>query len=182
MSIELVYAATHISGNFSNPSNALGNTPSTWAGTINDGKFEESIYRLVAPSGQLTGLQTVRAIFRRGGNNNIPDGRVCLVDDTGALLTPDNRVPINSTVGQTVLITFDASLITDLNDIRMMVTSWGPGGGPNARNSAQVSHIELEAQLDGATVDPGPSFPWSGLASERLWHGLGDDIFYGVTN
>jgi len=146
---ELRYAETHFASanQFANPNNALGHTPSTWAGVVNENTYEESTYRMVAPSGQLTGTQTVRAIFRKGSNSGTPQGEVALVDSAGTVIVGTAAINVTSTLGQTITITFNANQVPNKDDLRIRVVSRGTGGNPNARNSVQVSHIELEAQL-----------------------------------
>lgn len=154
MVTELRYAQTHVSGSFTNPNNALGNTPTTWAGTVNANSSPSSIYQVAAPSAPLTATQTVRVIFRKGTNSGNPSGSIALVDASGGVIVQGSSTTITSTTGQTLSLTFDASQVSDINDIRIQVSVTGIGGNPNTRNSAQISHIELEAQLQELAPEP----------------------------
>ena len=155
MAIELLYADAHLAGNFANPGNAIGNTPSTWAGVLNSNSSYTSRWSIANPVNPATSgaTQTVRVTARKGTNSGTPTIQVNLYS-SGSLVSSGTTVNVTSTTGQVVTRTFTSSQIA-LNNLEVEVVQTGTGGSPSARNTAQISIIEFSAD----TTSPVPATP-----------------------
>jgi hypothetical protein len=152
-----LFAISHITGNVANPNNAVGNTPDTWAGSVNANVSATSRWLIAPPNGPLTGgaTQTVKVVARKGTNSNDPTVSVNLFED-GTLISPlVASTPITSTTGQTLTGTFGSSAIRRPEKVEIQVVIAGAGGGPSARNSAQIATIEWEAAFEADTATDG---------------------------
>lgn len=74
MIIERVYLAASVTGDVANPQNAVGNAPTTWAGTANSNTSWTHEWSFAAPNGKhLDSLtQTFSVVLRKGSNSGNP--------------------------------------------------------------------------------------------------------------
>lgn len=153
MAQELLYAASHVTGSFTNPNNALGDTPGTWAGDLNANNSYTSEWLIAGPTDPLTSgaTQTFRVLARKGTNNNNPTIALELLQG-GSVIASIGAVTITSTSGQILTVTVNTSAISNRNDIRVRAIQASAGGGPNDRNCAQVAYLEWDA----VTTPSGP--------------------------
>jgi len=140
---ELRYAASHISGDFANPQNAVGNTPSSWAGVLNQNSNYTSRWGIAAHSDVLSGTHTIRCLARKGSNNGSPTMQVNVYVN-GSLFSSGPIVNVISTSGQVLTRTFTYE---GSGTISVEVVQSGAGGNPNIRNTAQLAYIEVDATL-----------------------------------
>jgi hypothetical protein len=161
MATEVLYATSHITGGFSNPDNAVGNTPSTWAGDINVNVSATSRWAIgdsVDPLTPAFTTHTIAVVMRKGGNSGNPTAVVRLFED-GTLVKTLASATITSTTGQTLSGTFTTAEIGDRNNIEVEVAVTGAAGGGSVRNSAQVSHFvaTLDTTEAAEPVDIAPN-------------------------
>jgi hypothetical protein len=171
---EFLYATSHITGDFDNPDNANGNTPLTWAGALNTNDSDTSRWAIDDASAALDGTQTIRVVARKGSNSGVPTIAINLYED-GVL---DSEIlaatDITSTTGQTLTATFDGSAISDETLVEIEVVMSAVPGSGSARNSAQISHIEHEATVAGASPVSVALTPATGtFAAQTLSPALG---------
>lgn len=147
------WASSHITGSFANPTNAVGSTNNTWAGVLNQNSSYTSRWAMEDPSGSITGTQTIRVFARKGSNSNIPTIALNLYENGSLIQSLVGATNVTSTTGQTVQGTFDATAITNPNNVEIEVVESGTGGSGSARNSAQIDSIEWVVNLlDTVTV------------------------------
>jgi hypothetical protein len=157
VTITNLFADSHSTGNFLNPNNALGDTPTTWAGELNTSTSATSRWNMENPANPLTtgATQTVEVTLRKGSNSGTPTASILLYESTTLKATLVATTSITSTTGQVLSGTFASSLITNPNNVRIEVVMTAAGGGPSVRNSAQVSHIKWIADH---SAPPPPTF------------------------
>lgn len=132
------YAAAHLAGDFSNPTNAVGNTPTTWAGDLNTGTSRTSRWSMtpISEDGRCEGLNLIRVYARKGSNTGNP-GMVLNLYEDGVLirqLTP--LTLITSTTLQEVIGTFDGGEVDSGLDIEIeVVMSAVPAAGMAASST-----------------------------------------------
>lgn len=144
MATETLYATSHITGSFVNPTNANGNTPSTWAGELNTNTSATSRWAIGDPTAALLSTtQTVNVRARKGSNSNNPDIQVNLYENGTLVQSVIATTAVTSTTGQTLTGTFNGSVISNQNNVEIEVVMSAAGGSPSARNSAQVAYIEV---------------------------------------
>jgi hypothetical protein len=158
---EFLYATSHLAGSFSNPNNALDNTPTTWAGDLNTNSNYTSRWALGDPSGTLTGTQTITVPARKGSNSGIPTIALNLYESGTLVQSLLAATNVTSTVEQLLTATFDASAITNGAFVEVEVVQTGASGSPSARNSAQISLIQWEASVLAAVEQLDSSIPLS---------------------
>jgi hypothetical protein len=158
---EFLYATSHLAGTFTNPNNANGNTPATWAGpALNTNTSETSRWAIGDPVDPLTGAatQTIRVVARKGTNSGNPTIALNLYENGSLVQSILAATNVTSTSGQTLVGTFNTSVITNRNNVEIEVVMTGAGGSPTVRNAAQISHIEWEADTSAASnpvdIDP----------------------------
>lgn len=146
---EFLYATSHQTGTVTNPDNALGNTPSTWAGVTNANTSATSRWAIGNPVNGLTpgATHTVRVVARKGSNTGNPTVAVNLYENGSLVKSLVGTTSVTSTTGQTLTGTFTTSQVSNKDNIEVEVVITGVGGSGSARNSAQVSHIEWEADV-----------------------------------
>lgn len=151
--VETLYATSHITGDFPDPDNAIGDTPSTWAGTLDSNSSYTSRWAIDDPLDPLRpdATHTVRVLARKGENSGDPSLALNLYENGSLVQSIVADTTVTSTTGQTVSGTFPSSAISNPNDIEVEVVQSHTGGSPTARNSAQISHIELEADTEEAS-------------------------------
>lgn len=117
-----------------------------------------------SPSGQLTtgaGLQTFTVQTRKfSANSGNPTAVIELWENGGgAPLTSSSSFSITSTTGQTNTLTFDASLLANLNGsaVEARISTTAAGGGPSVRNSADVGYLGWTADYTAAVTHDGAS-------------------------
>ena len=150
MSIETLYADAHLTGNFANPNNALGNTPSTWAGVANTNSTEQSRWSMADPVSPLTAsaTQTIRILARKGSNSGNPSITVNLWDNGTLVREIEAGVPITDTgSGQVIEGTFATEEVSSGANVQIEVIGIFVGGSPSARNSPQIAYIEWLADV-----------------------------------
>lgn len=149
---EFVYATGHLAGDFTNPANAVGNTPSTWAGELNTNTSRTSRWAIGDPADPLTGgaTQTIRVTARKGSNSNDPTIALNLYENGALVQSILAATTVTSTTGQTLTGTFPSSAVSDRAAVEIEVVMTAAGGSPSARNSAQVSRVEWEADTTAA--------------------------------
>jgi hypothetical protein len=154
MAIETLYATSHITGNFTNPDNALGAPDGVWAGVVNANTNATSRWAIGDPVNPLTsGTQTIGVLLRKGSNSNNPSVVIRLFENGSLVKTLVASTSVTSTTGQTLSGTFTASEITNRDDIEVEVAVTGVGGSGTARNSAQVDSITWTADTAAAVTD-----------------------------
>lgn len=139
----LYYATSHITGDWTNPDNALGAADAMWAGVLNSNINYTSRWAIGDPVNALTGTQTVNVLARKGSNSATPTLQVNLYENGTLVQSVIATTDITSTSGQTISGTFDASAITDRTLIEIEVIQTGVTGSPTVRNTAQIDYIEL---------------------------------------
>jgi hypothetical protein len=150
MTIQTVYADAHITGNFANPDNAVGNTPLTWAGQLNVNSNYTSRWSLADLTPDLTtgATQTIRILARKGTNSGTPTITINLYENGSLVAEILASTNITSIVGQTLVATFLSSQITNKNNVEIEVVQTSAGGSPSVRNSAQIAYIQWDADVD----------------------------------
>ena len=144
---ETKWASSHITGGCTNPNNAISTTDGIWTGEVNANISCISRYALEDPSGGITGTQTISVIARKGSNSNNPTLAVNLYENGSLVQSVVGGTSITSTSGQTVSGTFDASAITNQNNVEIEIVVTGAGGSGSARNSAQFDSIDWTVNL-----------------------------------
>jgi hypothetical protein len=160
---DVLYADNHISGTFSNPQNAVGNAPGTWAGDLNTNSNYTSRWSMDNPSGPLNsgGTQTVRVHVRRGGNSGVPTITVNLYQDGVFLAEVIPTTNVTSTTGEDLTGTFSHSLVTNRSGVEIEVVQTGAAGSGAVRNSAQLALIEWTADIiTGSGEAPSHTLSW----------------------
>lgn len=155
MAIETLYATSHITGNFLNPTNAVGNTPTTWAGELNVGSSPTSRWAMGDTVESPFGTVTFGVTVRKGTNSGNPTFQVNAWQN-GVLIA--NVIPstsVTSTTGVEVTGTLASTSISDFIGLELEIVVSGAGGGPSVRNSAQVSHMRYSVDTQPFVV-PGP--------------------------
>lgn len=155
MATETVYADAHITGNFTNSGNAVGNTPTTWAGVTNENTSQTSRWSLANLTDPLATGQThtVNVSARKGSNSGNPTLTINLYENGTLVSALASSVSITSTSGQVVTGTFSTSAITNPDNIEIEAACTAAGGNPSTRNAAQIAYIELVAEVEAAAVD-----------------------------
>jgi hypothetical protein len=146
-STELKYASSHITGAFTNPTNAVGTSDSTWAGDLNTSTSYTSRWAMEDPSRAITGTQTISVFAKKGSNSGNPTIAINLYESSSLVTSVVGDTSVTSTTGQTVSGTFNASIISNPNNVEIEVVQTAAGGGPSARNSAQIEYIEWTVNL-----------------------------------
>lgn len=149
---EFLYATSHLAGDFTNPTNANGNTPTTWAGQLNTNSSQTSRWAVGNPVDPLTGsaTQTIRVVARKGSNSKNPSITVNLYEGGSLVSEIVANTSITSTSGQTLTGTWTSEDVTNADNVEIQVVMTAQGGSPSTRNSAQISHIEWEADTSAA--------------------------------
>jgi hypothetical protein len=162
---EFLYATSHLAGDFTNPDNAVGNTPTTWAGQLNTNTSQTSRWAIGDPVDPLTAAatQTIRVVAKKGSNSGVPTIALNLYENGSLVQSILAATNVTSTTGQTLTGTFNTSAITNRNDVEIEVVMSAAGGSPSARNSAQISHIEWEAETTAASTDKDAQVSWAEL-------------------
>lgn len=155
MATETLYADAHLAGSFPNPNNAVGNTPTTWAGDLNVNSSYTSRWSIANTVDPLTSAatHTVNVLARKGSNSGNPTIAINLYDNgtlVGTILAATN---VTSTTGQTLTATFNTSQVSNAANVEIEVVQTSAGGSPSARNSAQVAYIEVVFDTTAASVD-----------------------------
>ncbi|RJQ14830.1 hypothetical protein C4553_00010 [Candidatus Parcubacteria bacterium] len=151
---ETKWASSHITGDFDNPNNALGASDGVWAGALNVNDNDTSRWAMEDPSGAITSTQTINVLARKGSNSGTPTIAINLYENGSLVQSVASATNVTSTTGQTISGTFDASVITNPNDVEIEVVMVSAGGSPSARNSAQIDSIEWIVELTPpATID-----------------------------
>ncbi len=152
---EFLYATSHLAATWPNPGNALGNTPTTWAGELNTSNDADEGYHLDDPANPLKSgaTHTIRTTWRKGSNSGDPLVTIELWEDMGGpgsafVKTLALDVPVTSQTGQVISGTFDTSEVADPTDLGVRIVMTAATGGAGVDNSAQVSHFEWEAETD----------------------------------
>jgi hypothetical protein len=160
MTVETLYASSHLAGAFSSPDNALGNSPSTWAGDLNTNASYTSRWALADPVDPLTpaATQTVRVLARKGSNTGTPTIALNLYENGSLVGSILGATSITSTTGQTLTATFNTGQIANGADVEIEVVQSAVGGSGSARNSAQIAYIEWEADTSAVTAAPEGDF------------------------
>jgi hypothetical protein len=155
MATETLYADAHITGNVTNPDNAIGNTPSTWAGVTNANTSATSRWSLANPVDPLAAGQThtLSCVVRKGSNTGDPSVVLTLFDN-GTSVKGSGSVTVTSTTGQTVSVTFTTSEVSNGANVEAQLAITGAAGGGTARNSAQVSHFTFTAETAPVATAP----------------------------
>lgn len=155
MATETLYATSHLAGTFVTPENAVGNTPTTWAGELNANVNVTSRWAIGDPVNPLTAgaTHTVLVAARKGSNSGTPTIALNLFENGVLVQSLVGATNVTSTTGQTISGTFTTSTITSGNDIEIEAVMVSVGGSGTARNSAQVATISLTADTT-AVVPP----------------------------
>lgn len=150
---EVLYAASHIAGAFANPDNAIGDTPATWAGVLNQNASYTSRWAIADTVLPLTpsATQTVEVVARKGSNSGTPTIAINLYENGTLVQAIAAATNVTSTTSQTVSGTFNSSVITDPANVEIEVVEVGAGGNPSTRNSAQISLIRWTADTSAAS-------------------------------
>lgn len=146
------YATSHITGGASNPDNANGSADDIWAGDTNTNSSWTSRWAMDDPSGTITSTQIIRAFARKGSNSGTPTLAVNLYENGTLVQTIISATDVTSTTGQNIGGIFDASAITNQNDVEVEVVVNGVGGSPSTRNSAQIDYIEWVVEYDASSA------------------------------
>ena len=152
MTVEQLFAAAHLAGDVANPENAVGDTPSTWAGVVNQVTSATSRWSMANPSDALTpaATQTVAVVCRKGANSGDPSVAVNLYEAGTLVKALVADTAITSTTGQTLSGTFTDADVTSGAAVEIEVVITGVGGNASTRNSAQLSTIEWTADVSVA--------------------------------
>lgn len=143
----MLYATSHLEGTFVNPNNAIGNTPETWAGVLNDNTSYTARWAMGDPAGSLSGTQTIRVRARKGTNSGHPTIQADLWEAGVHIQALFGTTDVTSTTGQFVTGTFEAGAISNPNNVEIEVDARHVGGNLSTRNSAQIAYIEWEVTL-----------------------------------
>lgn len=147
MTVETLYATDHLAGNFVNPTNAIGNTPGTWAGELNTSSSRTSRWALGNPVNTLTpgyALHTITLVAKKGSNSGTPTITMNLYNNGVLVKTLVSGLSVTSTTGQTLSSGFITTAeLSDKNNIEIEIVMNAAGGSGSARNSAQISMFTL---------------------------------------
>lgn len=167
MTIETLYADAHITGDVVSPTNAVGNTPTTWAGSVNANVSATSRWSIANPVNPITaGFTThnVSVVARKGSNSGSPTVTVTLFANSVSIRQLASAT-VTSTVGQTLQGTFTTSEVTSGDNVEVQIAIVGAGGSGSARNSAQISTISVALDTTAPTV-PGVPTSISAVAGD----------------
>lgn len=152
--METLYATSHLAGTFTNPANAVGNTPTTWAGALNTSTNATSRWAIGDPVDPLTSgaTQTVVVWSRKGSNSGTPTIALNLYENGTLIRQIGTTSNVTSTTGQSVSGTFTSSEVTNRTAVEIEVVMTAAGGSPSVRNSAQIAYIEWTADTTAAAT------------------------------
>lgn len=152
MATQTLYLASSVSGNLTNPNNALGNTPTTWAGAVNTNTSDLHTFRLGNPTSALgPGTQSITMRVRKGSNTNNPTVTARVLDGETVLANP-GATTVTSTTGQDVTFTFTVPDGTNSQNLSFEYTMTASGGSGSARNSAQLAMVTWVADVAAPIV------------------------------
>lgn len=154
---ETLYATSHITGSFTNPTNAVGSGAGTWAGALNTSTNATSRWAIGDPVDPLTAsaTQTIAVQARKGSNSGTPTIALNLYENGTLVRQIGSTTNVTSTTGQAVTGTFTSSEISDRTAVEIEVVMTAAGGSPSVRNSAQVDYIQWTADTTAAATYTG---------------------------
>lgn len=146
------------------PQNVIGVPNGDYGGLINTSESSSDwVFLMGDPTAAITGTQTIRVYCKAGENTNNPTMDLFLNEGDfsswtqkatlylGAAAPAKNNTLTPYTQGWYIEATWDASLISNRNNVVMTGAIYGQGGSPSNRNSIAVEGILWIAN----TVDPG---------------------------
>ena len=168
MADETLYADAHLTGDFPNPSNAVGNTSTTWAGGAGGSNTNhDSRWSMDNPSGTVSGTtSSVSFLVRKTDQTTNPTAGFELWIN-GTVAQTFTSVAVSSTTGVEEVRTVTNSNITDASQVEFRVTSTVGGGGVSTRAHVQLARIAWTADVVAA-VPAGSgsgSYSWAGTAA-----------------
>ena len=160
---EINWSSSHIAGTFSDPNNALGVSDGTWTTDVN-GANPDSRYAMENPTGSISGTQNITVLVRPedAGAQGDPTIVVELFENGVSVRNIVNSTTVDNAAGNVNISgTFDASEITDPDDVEIRVDVESVGGGPNA-NTLQMDSIRWNITLSsggsGLCSEASPTF------------------------
>lgn len=157
MADQTVYFASSISGDATNPNNAVGSGTGTWAGgPINSGTSWIHQWGLTNPTeNQLRAeLQTITLWLRKGTNSGNPTIVVRVLRDGAELANSGSRT-ISSSTGQGIQVSWTPTAGESSQGISVEIACTAAGGSPGVRNSVEIDYAWLVAKTQaGATLTP----------------------------
>lgn len=163
MAVQTVYIASSVSGTCANPGNALGNTPTTWAGTVNANTSWTHTWAFTNPTqtNLATGTQSVTLVARKGSNTGNPSVQFNVVRG-GTPIASSATTTVTSTTGQNITATwFEPGASSQ--DVTIVVTATAVGGSGSVRNSVQVSMATWVAQVEAPPASV--TYPLAGTSA-----------------
>ena len=153
MAVQTLYLESTASGDAINATNAIGNTPNTWAGVTNSNtSWTQEWYIQIPTFPNFEGAQSVAVRFRKGSNSGNPSVMV-EVRRQGAVLGSVPNTAITSTTGQDVVVSFTDN--GPVGGLSLYVSAVSVGGSPSSRNSAQMAMATWTANGASLTIDFG---------------------------
>lgn len=141
---EILYASSHLSGNFSNPNNALGATDNAWAGVLNASTSATSRWAMSNPVNIPEEIQTISVLCKKGSNSGNPTLAIKLYENGSLVSTILSATSVTSTTGQVLQATFSVDSISNWDNVEIQIVVVHVGGSPSVRNSAQVDSIRWD--------------------------------------
>ena len=175
------YASSHITGAFSNPNNAVGSTTGTWSGDLNTVANYTSRWAMDDPTPTISGTQTINILAKKGSNSGTPTIAINLYENGTLVQSIVGTTNVTSTTGQTISGTFNASVITNPNNVEIEVVETGTGGNPSTRNSAQIDYIQWVVNYT-ANQSPTLSISEPNGTSDTVIAGNSYDITYSLAD
>lgn len=140
-----VYATSHITGNVSDPDNALGLPDGVFTTDGNQQNNWTSRWAMdgIDPGAQPVAEQLIIVRARKGSNSGDPEITVIDLWENGVFVAAG--VVVNGLVTETdeqqVTATFDGYLITNPDDVEIEITATRVTGSPSTRNSVEITSI-----------------------------------------
>lgn len=153
MTLQTVYLASSVSGAATDPQNAVGNTPATWAGVANSNTSWTHRWSFTTPDNpDLTGNQAMVVRVRKGSNSGNPTVSSINVYQGGTQVYSHGSTTVTSATGQDINLSWTPSGPSTQVDIEVVTSA--VGGSPSARNSVQVAYASWVSQTVVTNVPP----------------------------